>query len=103
VGQGNNVFIFPGLGLGALAARATKVTDGMTSAASKTLASLVTDEELESGLLFPAVTRLRSVSYAVALAVAREAERAGVARVPGEELENAVAQAIWDPDYPIFE
>jgi malate dehydrogenase (oxaloacetate-decarboxylating) len=103
VGQGNNVFIFPGLGLGALAARARKVTDGMTSAASKTLASLVTAEELEAGLLFPAVTRLRSVSFAVAVAVAREAARAGVARVPEEELESAVAQAIWDPDYPTFE
>jgi malate dehydrogenase (oxaloacetate-decarboxylating) len=103
VGQGNNVFIFPGLGLGALAVRATKVTNGMTSAASKTLASLVTPEELAAGLLFPAVARLRSVSYAVAIAVAREAHRAGVTSVPEENLENAVAEAIWDPDYPTFE
>ena len=103
VGQGNNVFIFPGLGLGALAVRAAKVTNGMTSAASKTLASLVTAEELAAGLLFPAVTRLRSVSFAVALAVGREALRAGVARVAEEDIEDAVAHAIWDPDYPTFE
>jgi malic enzyme len=69
VGQGNNVFIFPGLGLGALAVRARKVTNGMANAASKTLAALVTADERDVGLLFPSVTRLRSVSYAVAVAV----------------------------------
>jgi malate dehydrogenase (oxaloacetate-decarboxylating) len=103
VGQGNNVFIFPGLGLGALAVRARKVTDGMTNAASKMLASLVTPEERAEGLLFPSVTRLQSVSFAVAIAVAREAVRAGVADWPEGEIEQAVSQARWDPDYPVYE
>lgn len=103
VGQGNNVFIFPGLGLGALAVRARKVTDSMTSAASKTLASLVTAEERSSGLLFPSVGRLRSVSFAVALAVAREAVRAGVATIAEDDIERVVSQTMWDPDYPVFE
>jgi len=103
IGQGNNVFVFPGLGLGALAVRARKVTNGMTNAASKMLASLVTAEERDLGLLFPSVTRLRSVSFAVAVAVAGEAVRDGVSTVAADAIEQAVAQAMWDPDYPEFE
>jgi malic enzyme len=103
VGQGNNVFIFPGLGLGALAVRARKVTNGMANAASKTLAALVTDDERSAGLLFPAVARLRSVSFAVAVAVAREAKREGVTAIADDRIEQAVQQAMWDPDYPDYE
>jgi malic enzyme len=103
IGQGNNVFIFPGLGLGALAVRARKVTDAMTNAASKTLAALVTEEELAAGLLFPSVLRLRAVSFAVAVAVAREAVREGLAHMPDDRIEEAVRQAMWDPDYPDYE
>jgi malic enzyme len=102
IGQGNNVFIFPGLGLGALAVRARKVTNGMANAASKTLAALVTAEERAAGLLFPSVARLRSVSYTVAVAVAREAVREGVASMADDRIEPAVKQTMWDPDYPEF-
>ena len=70
IGQGNNVFIFPGLGLGALAVQARKVTNAMTNAASKSLAAQVTAEELAQGLLFPSVSRLPVVSFEVAVAVA---------------------------------
>jgi len=86
-----------------LAVRARKVTNGMTNAASKMLASLVTAEERDLGLLFPSVTRLRSVSFAVAVAVAGEAVRDGVSTVAADAIEQAVAQAMWDPDYPEFE
>jgi malic enzyme len=103
VGQGNNVFIFPGLGLGALAVRAKKVTSRMTNAASKTLAFQVTDDELASGLLFPSVSRLRAVSFHVAIAVAREAIREGVASLAEEAIEREVEAAMWEPDYPSFE
>ena len=103
VGQGNNAFIFPGLGLGALAVRARKVTNEMTSAASRTLAALVTDEELEAGLLFPSVSRLRSVSFSIAVAVAREAVRDGVAAVAPDAIEGQVRDTIWEPDYPGYE
>jgi malic enzyme len=102
VGQGNNVFIFPGLGLGALAVRARKVTVGMTNAASKTLAAQVTERELAGGLLFPSVSRLRAVSVEVAVAVARQAVRDGVAGVT-DRIEQRVAETIWEPDYPEFE
>jgi malic enzyme len=102
VGQGNNVFIFPGLGLGALAVRARKVTVGMTNAASKTLAAQVTERELAGGLLFPSVSRLRAVSVEVAVAVARQAARDGVAGVT-DRIEQRVAETMWEPDYPEFE
>jgi malate dehydrogenase (oxaloacetate-decarboxylating) len=103
VGQGNNAFIFPGLGLGALAVRARKVTSSMTSTASRTLATEVTDQELEEGLLFPSVTRLRAVSFNVAVAVARQAVREGVADVPDDTIERHVREAMWEPDYPDYE
>jgi malic enzyme len=103
VGQGNNAFIFPGLGLGALAVRARRVTNSMTSTASRTLATEVTDQELEEGLLFPSVTRLRAVSFNVAVAVARQAVREGVADVPDDTIERHVREAMWEPDYPHYE
>ncbi|MEO8466545.1 MAG: NAD-dependent malic enzyme [Gammaproteobacteria bacterium] len=103
VGQGNNVFVFPGLGLGALAVRARRVTHHMIQAASKTLAAQITKEELASGLLFPSVARLRVVSVAVALAVAHQAVRDGVAGVSEDAVDRAVAAAVWEPDYPSLE
>ena len=100
VGQGNNVFVFPGLGLGALAVRAKRVTNHMTQAASKTLAAQITNEELETGLLYPSVSRLRAVSQIVAVAVGRQAVRDGVAAIGEDAVERAVAATVWDPDYP---
>jgi malic enzyme len=103
VGQGNNVFVFPGLGLGALAVRARKVTERMTNAASKTLAAQVTDDELAAGLLFPSVARLRDVSFEVAKAVAQEAIREGVAPLVADDVECALRATMWEPLYPCFE
>jgi malic enzyme len=103
VGQGNNVFVFPGLGLGALAVRAKRVTNGMTNAASKALAAQVTDAELAAGLLFPSVARLRDVSFEVATAVALEAIREGVASHAEHDVERTVRATMWEPRYPCFE
>jgi malic enzyme len=102
VGQGNNVFIFPGLGLAAIAANARRVTEGMTTVASKALASQVTADEQASGLLFPSVSRLRAVSFEIAVAVARQAVRDGVADVPVDEIEQRVRRAMWTPEYPEY-
>ena len=99
VGQGNNVFIFPGLGLGALESQATRVTDAMVSAASGALADAVTADELEQGLLFPAVDRLREISRNVAIAVARQAQADGVAKRPSSEVEDQIDEAMWSPIY----
>ncbi|MFK8031585.1 MAG: NAD-dependent malic enzyme, partial [Gammaproteobacteria bacterium] len=66
VGQGNNAFIFPGVGLGALISKATSITDEMISASAEALALSLTAAELQQGLLFPRISRLREVSLAVA-------------------------------------
>jgi malic enzyme len=102
VGQGNNVFIFPGLGLAAIAANARKITDTMTKVASEALAAQVTSEERASGLLFPAVSRLRSVSCEIAFAVAHQAIKDGVADVAHDDVERLVREARWSHDYPDY-
>ena len=99
VGQGNNVFIFPGLGLAAIAANARKVTDAMTKVASEALAAQVTAEERAAALLFPSVSRLRSVSFEIAVAVAHRAIQDGVADVAHDDVERLVREARWSHDY----
>jgi malate dehydrogenase (oxaloacetate-decarboxylating) len=99
IGQGNNVFVFPGIGLGALVVRAREITDGMLTAASMALFHAVNDEDLARGSVYPSMSRLRSVTVDVATAVAREAIQAGVADAPEQPLENAVRQAMWTPEY----
>ncbi|MEO0424267.1 MAG: NAD-dependent malic enzyme [Pseudomonadota bacterium] len=103
IGQGNNVFIFPGLGMGALLAGASQVTDGMISAASQALADAVADDELADGLLFPAIERLREVSAQVATAVMARAMDDGVALAADRDtIAERVTQAMWYPEYPHF-
>ena len=77
--QGNNSYIFPGVGLGAIACGATLVTDEMFMAAARTLAGLVTDDDLKQGSLYPALPRIREVSLQIAAAVARVAYRRSLA------------------------
>jgi malate dehydrogenase (oxaloacetate-decarboxylating) len=102
VGQGNNVFIFPGLGLAAIAANVRKVTDAMTKVASEALAAQVTSEERAANLLFPSVSRLRAVSFEIAVAVARQAIRDGVAGCTLADVERLVREARWSHDYPDY-
>jgi malic enzyme len=102
IGQANNAFIFPGLGLGALIAQAREVTDDMISVAAATLAGCVTDAEVAEGLLFPSVTRLRDVARAVAVAVIKQALHEGVAMTAVPNPEAAVAANMWEPVYPVF-
>jgi malic enzyme len=100
VGQANNVFVFPGVGLGAIATRAREITDRMFLVAATTLAGLVSDDRLAAGALYPRLADLRPVSRTIAVAVGQEAVRAGLARLPaGEEVEAAVDAAMWTPDY----
>ena len=99
IGQGNNVFIFPGLGLGASAVRARMVTDEMIDAASRALAGQLTVEERAAGQIFPEVSRLRAVSFAVALAVGRRAVESGVGLACDGELEDTIARRVWEPRY----
>ena len=100
IGQGNNVFIFPGVGLGALVAEAREVTDGMFAVAAQRLADEVKESDLASGSLFPSSQEIRRVSARIAEAVVVEARDSGVGRVLfDEEIPRAVAAAMWNPAY----
>jgi len=99
-GQGNNVYIFPGLGLGVLATKATRVTTGMFLAAARTLAEHVLEAELAEGRLYPELRRIRVVSLAIAAEVARVAHAQGLANAgdPANIEEELLAQ-MFDPAY----
>ena len=100
VGQCNNAFIFPGVGLGVIAARARRVTDSMFVAAARALADLSPAMSDPDGSLYPGLDRVREVSRRVALAVAAEAQRAGVAmETTTDELERRVEEEMWTPRY----
>jgi malic enzyme len=103
VGQGNNVFIFPGLGLGTLLSGARRVSDGMISAAARALADSVLEEELAGGLLYPSIRRLRAVTRQVASAVMQRVRDEGIGEsVSDEEIERRIGEAMWEPVYPDF-
>lgn len=100
IGQGNNAYVFPGVGLGALIAQASEVTDEMFAAAALALAHSVTDEDIASGSLFPRVRELRHVAARVAAAVVRTARDQGVGRaIKDDEIETVVKNAMWEPRY----
>jgi malic enzyme len=101
IGQANNVFIFPGLGLGTIVCGASMVTDGMIGAASKALADSLTDSEIACRSLMPEVNRLWEVCGNVAFAVAERAMRDEVApALDHEELRRKIADYRWRPVYP---
>jgi malate dehydrogenase (oxaloacetate-decarboxylating) len=103
VSQCNNVYIFPGVGLGAIVAKARVVTDAMFAAAAKALAGSVHSAELEQGVLFPPIADLRKVSLTIAKAVAREARDGGVGLDLSDSLiDEAVEREAWDLEYPIL-
>jgi malate dehydrogenase (oxaloacetate-decarboxylating)(NADP+) len=99
-GQGNNVYIFPGVGLGALVCEATKITDGMFLTAARTLAAQVGDDDLALGRVYPALSRIREVSVHIATKVAEEAHRAGLARRPRPaDIEADIRSRMFVPNY----
>jgi malate dehydrogenase (oxaloacetate-decarboxylating) len=100
IGQGNNAFIFPGVGLGVLVSEAREVSEPMFFAAAKALADEVKPEDLESGSLFPPVRDIRRVTARVAEAVVREARDSGVGRpIPDAMIRDEVKKMIWEPMY----
>jgi malate dehydrogenase (oxaloacetate-decarboxylating) len=100
IGQGNNAFIFPGVGLAVLAAGIRRVTDGLFHAAAQALAGSLTSADLESGLLFPPVGRLRSVSAAVAAAVIQRAVQDGLcAALDARQIDACLREHAWQAEY----
>jgi malate dehydrogenase (oxaloacetate-decarboxylating) len=100
IGQGNNSFIFPGVGLGLWVGRVRRVTDAMFLDAAQALAGLVSEADLDQGAVYPELTRIRECSHAVACAVIRRAVAEGHA-APGilSGLEDTVRRAMWSPTY----
>ena len=102
-GQGNNAYIFPGVGLGVLLSRATRVTDTMFYAAARTLAVGVSQESLDRGLLYPRLREIRGVSARIASAVAAVAYDEGLARAPRPaDLEAAARAMMYSAAYPSY-
>jgi malate dehydrogenase (oxaloacetate-decarboxylating) len=102
IAQANNALVFPGLGLGAIVARAQRISNGMIQAAADAVAGLV-DVTRPGASLLPPVADLRLVSATVALAVARAAADEGLAQVDLQDPIQQVHQAMWPPDYPVIE
>jgi malate dehydrogenase (oxaloacetate-decarboxylating)(NADP+) len=99
-GQGNNAYIFPGLGLGIVASGARHVTDEMFAAAARALAGTVSEQDLEKGRIFPALEKIRETSLVIATAVARVAHEKRLATVPEpEDLHAFLQEAMFEPAY----
>jgi len=99
-GQGNNSYIFPGVGLGVIACASRFVTDEMFLAAARTLADKVQQSDLDSGRIYPSLKLIRDVSAAIALAVVRVAQKRGLARneLPPDPT-SAIRALMYDPSY----
>ncbi len=103
IGQGNNTFVFPGIGWGVAASGARTVEAEMMTDASFALASQVTPERLASGAVFPPIADLMKVTDHVARAVAESAMRIGVATVSREQMDKRLSQRDWTPVYANYE
>ena len=102
-GQGNNSYIFPGVGLGVIATESTRVTDEMFLVAAQTLASLVTEGDLALGRIYPDLKRIREVSVEIAVAVAAVVFRHGLTRMQHPaDLKAHVTAVMFDHKYPVY-
>ncbi|MBI4866669.1 MAG: NAD-dependent malic enzyme [Candidatus Wallbacteria bacterium] len=100
IGQANNAFIFPGVGLACVATRAKRVTQGMFRAAAAALAETVTEKDIAEGSLYPPASRIREVARKVALEVAKEVFHEGLGGVAKpRELNRLIDSVIWYPEY----
>jgi malate dehydrogenase (oxaloacetate-decarboxylating) len=98
IGQLNNAMLYPGLALGTIVSRASRISEGMFAAAASAVSSLVTVRQPGASLL-PHIDDLRSVSATVAVAVAEAADAEGLARVKFRDIVQQVQDAMWQPEY----
>ena len=99
IGQCNNAFIFPGVGLGAIASGARRITDAMFFAAAHVLSEFSPAGNNPDGPLLPPLEAVREISYRVALAVGAEAMRAGLTSLASDSLEEPITNKMWTPRY----
>ncbi len=100
IGQGNNMYIFPGVGLGAVACRAIKITDSMFYAGAKALAELVDQKTLNKGKVYPDLKNIRDISAEIATAVCRVAYAEGLAwEKEPEDINEFVKSKTYNPIY----
>ena len=105
IGQGNNAFIFPGLGFGAILAECREITDGMVLEAAYALAEYTINTYLQTGRIYPPVSELRQVSMRVARRVIEQAWREGVAdntALAESDLDAHIRARFWQPRYLPF-
>ena len=103
VGQANNAYVFPGVALGTIASRSSRVTDEMFAAAARTLADVVSNDALAQGLLFPPLASIREVSLRIATAVARVAWERGLTELPEPpDLDAFIRGHVFEPVYPSY-
>ena len=106
--QGNNVYVFPGIGLGAILAKASRITDDMIYTSAAALANSLNADEIHKGLIYPRIERVRDASLAVAREVMKAARRDGVSTLPEEQwveweewgdvaLTKYIQQQVYDP------
>jgi len=101
--QGNNSYIFPGVGLGVIVSRARRVTDDMFMTAARTLAGMVDESDLAQGSLYPPLSRIRAVSAAIATAVAESAYGSGLAGKPRPaDVQADIESQMYDPRYASY-
>ncbi len=100
--QCNNVYIFPGLGLGSLAAKAMHITEGMLLTAARELVKYSPALKNPHALLFPKIEDVRKISRKIAYAVAKKACDEGVGKCLLKDLEKEISERIWEPRYPKY-
>nr|CAG4714842.1 unnamed protein product [Naegleria fowleri] len=104
--QGNNLYIFPALGLGAVVSKSRHVTDHMILKAAQTLSDLTDEDRLQKGLLYPSLTNIRPIAQKIAIEVAKQSVKEGMSQLEeseipknDEEWEQLVKSHVYMPDY----
>ena len=99
-GQGNNAYVFPGIGLGAIACHALSISDEMFLEAARVLAEQVSEDDLAAGTIYPPLGNIRRVSLAIAVAVANKAWQQGLAQIERpSDVEQLIEAQMYDPNY----
>ena len=102
-GQGNNAYIFPGVGLGIILSQAEVISDDLFLAAAETLSDLVSNEELSSGQLYPSIKDIKKVSKEIAITVAKKAFSEGLTNMAiPQNIESSLDRIIYNPVYPDY-